>query len=482
MLDRQTQRQTGQGTRPAPGAIADALATFAHGLSHDAIPADVRKRAVHHVLDAVGIAYAASRQDYGRIAYEGLGSIAGSGPVPIFGFPARWAGRDAATLNGLLCHGLDFDDTHLRGVIHPTVAQFPAAFSVAIMSGATTEEMVTAYIIGVEASTRLASVAHGLFHQVGFHPSGICNAPAAALTAGRLMGLDVAQLRQAQGIALSMASGTLEFLEDGAWTKRLHPGWAASAGITAAAMAKAGYVGATSPYSGRFGLYKAFLGGDDSACDWLAATAGLGTDWELMQTAIKPYPACHLTHGCIDAAIALRKRRPIAADEIESITGLVAEGMVQTICEPIANKRKPKNGYDAQFSIPYLVANALIKGRVTVADLEPEALADPVILGLAARTDYELDPTSGYPRHYSGEVIVRLNDGTELRERAQVNSGAPDMPVTNTGIVEKFHGNAEAALTPDNARKLAETILSADRPGVNAERWAGAIAEVNQGL
>jgi 2-methylcitrate dehydratase PrpD len=480
MLDRNQTLNNGQA-RPAPGAISDRLAHFAAELSHDDIPEAVRSRALHHILDAVGIGYAAAREDYGRIAYEGLGSIAGPGTVPVFGFPARWAAKDAATLNGLLCHGLDFDDTHLRGVIHPTVSQFPAAFSAAIMSGATTQEMVTAYVIGVEAATRLASVAHGTLHAVGFHPSGVCNAPAAALTAGRLMGLSVEQLRHAQGIALSMASGTLEFLEDGAWTKRLHPGWAASAGITAAAMAKAGYVGATSPYSGRYGLFKAHLGGDDSDCDYAAATAGLGEEWELLQTAIKPYPACHLTHGCIDAAIVLSKRHRIEAASIASIKGLVAAPMVQTICEPIENKRRPKNGYDAQFSIPYLVSNALIKGRVTVADLEPEALADPVILGLAAITDYETDPDSGYPRHYSGEVIVALKDGTVLRERAQINSGAPDMPVTDAGIVEKFHGNAGIALSPANAQKLAEIILSADRPGVGAERWAGGIAEVNQG-
>ncbi len=478
MLDRNESLRSG-AVRPAPGSISDAYARFAHGLKHDDIPAAVRSRALHHILDAVGIGYASARQDYGRVAYEGLGSIAGAGPVPVFGFSGRWAGRDAATINGLLCHGLDFDDTHLRGVIHPTVSQFPAAFSAAIMSGASTEEMVTAYVIGVEAATRLASVAHGAFHQVGFHPSGMCNAPAAALTAGRLMGLTVEQLRHAQGIALSMASGTLEFLEDGAWTKRLHPGWAASAGITAAAMAKAGYVGATSPYSGRFGLFRSYLGGDDSVCDWPAATAGLASDWELLQTAIKPYPACHLTHGCIDAAIVLSKRHEIRPGDIASIRGLVAEGMVQTICEPIENKRRPKNGYDAQFSIPYLVSNALVKGRVTVADLEPEALADPVILGLAALTDYETDPKSGYPRHYSGEVIVTLKDGTVLRERAQVNSGAPDMPVSDAGIVEKFHGNAEVALTPEKAAVLAEIILSADRPGVGSERWAARIAEVN---
>ena len=397
-----------------------------------------------------------------------------SGPVPVIGFPLAWCGRDAATINGLICHGLDFDDTHLRGVIHPTVAQFPAALSAAVMAGATTRQMLTAYILGVEASVRIASVARGGFHRAGFHPTGVCNTPAAALAAGRLLGLPEGELRQAQGIALSMASGTLEFLEDGAWTKRLHPGWAASSGIVAAAMAKAGYVGATSPYSGRFGLYPAFLGGDEG-CDYGLATAGLGETWELLETAIKPYPACHLTHGCIDAAIAIAAAHRLGPDDIASVEALVAADMVPTICEPIAGKRRPKNGYEAQFSIPFLVATALLEGRVTIASLEDDRLRDPAILAVAAKTGYATDPRSGYPRHYSGEVIVTTTDGRRIAERRQVNSGAPELPVSNAGIVAKFEGNAATALDAAGVAALRALILSADRDDRPARDWAAGL-------
>ncbi|MGD9915535.1 MAG: MmgE/PrpD family protein, partial [Rhizobiaceae bacterium] len=387
----------------------------------------------------------------------------------------RWAPRDAATINGLICHGLDFDDTHLRGVIHPTVAQFPAALSAAVMAGATVGQMLTGYIVGVEASTRIASVAKGAFHRAGFHPSGVCNAPAAALAAGRLLGLDVGCIRHAQGIALSMASGVLEFLEDGAWTKRLHPGWAASSGITAAAMAKGGYVGATSPYSGRFGLYRAYIG-DDSACDYAAATAGLGRVWELLETAIKPYPACHLTHGCLDAAIAIAETHQLRPGDIAHVEARVHADMVPTICEPVANKRRPKNGYDAQFSIPFLVATALLEGKVTIASLEPNRLTDTTILALADRVDYATDAKSGFPKHYSGEVIVTTTDGRRIAERRQVNSGAPDMPVSDAGIVAKFQGNAATALEPAQVEALKALVLAADgnRP---ARDWAAELSK-----
>jgi 2-methylcitrate dehydratase PrpD len=335
--------------------------------------------------------------------------------------------------------------------------------------------MLTAYISGVEAATRIASVAKGGFHRAGFHPTGVCNAPAASLAAGRLLGLSTDQLRHAQGIALSMSSGTLEFLEDGAWTKRLHPGWAASSGITAAATARAGYVGATSPYSGRFGLYRAFLAGDEN-CDYGRATTGLGETWELLQTAIKPYPACHLTHGCIDAAIELAETNEIDPSEIVSVVAHVAADMVPTICEPIENKRRPQNSYEAQFSIPFLVATALLKRRVAIQDLDD--LADQQVLGLAARVRYATDPRSGYPKHYSGEVVVTLEGGSKLSVRRQVNSGAPEAPVPEPEILRKFEANAATALDQASVAALRDLVLGAD-DDLPAREWAAALSRFN---
>ena len=364
-------------------------------------PRSVRERALHHILDAVGIGMAVSRLDYARKAVDGLGSIAASGPVPVIGFPLAWCGRDAATINGLICHGLDFDDTHLRGVIHPTVAQFPAAFSAAVMAGATTRQMLTAYILGVEASVRIASVARGGFHRCRLsshrrlqRAGRRARRRQAARTAGR-------RIRQAQGIALSMASGTLEFLEDGAWTKRLHPGWAASRGSSPRRWQRPAMSARPRPIPAASASTAAFLGGDEG-CDYALATAGLGETWELLETAIKPYPACHLTHGCIDAAIAIAAAHRLGPDEIASVEALVAADMVPTICEPIAGKRRPKNGYEAQFSIPFLVATALLEGRVTIASLEEDRLRDPAILAVAAKTGYASDPRSGYPKTLFG--------------------------------------------------------------------------------
>ncbi len=442
-------------TAPDP---AHALAAFAAGLALDQVPAEVQARAAHHILDAVGIAHASSRYDFAHRTLTALRGLGGEGKVPVFGLPARLAPRDAAIMNGLLCHGLDFDDTHLGGVIHPTAAIFPAVFAAAVHSGASGEEMLLGYIAGVEASTRIAAVAGGAFHAAGFHPTGVVNAFAAAIAAGRVLGLTERELVQAQGIALATASGSLEFLEDGAWTKRLHPGWAAQAGITAASLARQGFTGAARPYSGRFGLFNAYLGHRAAGLDLARATQGLGAVWELAATSIKPFPACHFTHACVDAALQLRHQA--GADEVASIRALLPHQVIPVVCEPAANKQRPANAYDAQFSVPFLVAAAWVRGRLTLAELEAEALADPAILALAARVGYAPDPDSPFPRTYSGELIVQLTDGRTLHHREEVNRGAPARPLGNADIVEKYRANAATSLSPAAAARIEAAVLA----------------------
>ena len=232
--------------------ISEELAQFAGGFSTDRIPAAVSARAKHLILDAVGIALASTTYDFAHRAMTAISGLAGSGDCAVIGMPARLPLRDAALLNGILIHGLDFDDTHSGGVIHATASVLPTVLAVGARQRASGQEMLAAYVLGVEVAARLGAVAKGAFHQVGFHPTGLIGAFACTLAAGRLMGLGEKQLVMAQGLTLSAGSGSLEFLEDGAWNKRFHPGWAAVAGITAAALAQQGFVGAKRAYEGRF--------------------------------------------------------------------------------------------------------------------------------------------------------------------------------------------------------------------------------------
>lgn len=436
--------------------LSSRLAAFGAGFSLDAVPDDIRTRAKHLILDALGIAVACTQWDFARVTLAGLRELAGSGgDVPVIGHGQSLPLRDAVAMNALLVHGLDYDDTHPAGVIHATTSVLPAALGLATRLGSSGQDLLAAYILGMEATTRLGAAARGGFHQVGFHPTGLIGTFGCTLAAARLLGLDQEKMVQAQGIALSLASGSLEFLNDGAWTKRLHPGWAGAAGITAATLAKNGFVGTRAAYEGRFGLYNSHLGALAAQCDLELVAGGLGQVWETGNVAIKPVPACHFTHACADAASLLSadwKGAPV-----RRIVARVPAGVMKTVCEPIDSKRRPANAYEAQFSIPYSVATGLRFGRFTLDALEPAAYTDPQTLALAALVDCEADPKADFPRYYGGEVIVELADGRTLKHSEPINRGAATRPISNADIVAKFHDNAARAVD----RAHADNILNA---------------------
>jgi 2-methylcitrate dehydratase PrpD len=180
-----------------------------------------------------------------------------------------------------------------------------------------------------------------------------------------------------------------------------------------------------------------------------------------MKTAIKPFPACHFTHASVDAALALRDR---SADfyTIDSVIALAPAEVVETVCKPVVNKQRPANSYDAQFSIAYLVAAAFRNGRMTLTELEEDAIQDPQTLDLAKRITYQTDLNSPVPKTYSGELIVTLKDGTELRHREHINRGADERPLTNSEIVKKYNPTAAVAVPEDRATAIRDTILALD--------------------
>lgn len=450
------------GEAQAP-PISHTLSSFAHDLRYEHIPEAVRERARHLLLDATGIALASTRWDFAHKSLAALGGLGGAGPHTVIGLPARLPVRDAVTLNGILVHGLDYDDTHVPGIIHATASAWPCALGAGEHAGASGRDVLAAYVVGVEAGARLGAVARGAFHQVGFHPTGLIGAFGCTLLAGKLLGANAAQLTKAQGIALSMGAGSLEFLEDGSWTKRLHPGWAGAAGLTAASLARQGFIGPEHAYEGRFGLFPSHLGSLAEGCDYALATAGLGDVWEIEQVAVKPFPVCHFAHGCADAAIALHDAHALAPEDIARVRVRVPGEVVKTICEPVAHKLRPVSDYDAKFSVQFIVAASLVRGRFGLPELEPGALHDEDILALARRVEYEADPASPFPRAYSGEVALTTRDGRELSHREEINRGAAQRPLTNAEIEAKFMDNAQMAVSRQRAERIRDLLLELQR-------------------
>lgn len=441
-------------------SISRTIAAFSVGTDFDSIPPDVIDRAKLFLLDAVGIGLASTRYDFARISSAAISELAGGdGRSTVIGRRDRLPLRDAVLLNGLLVHGLDFDDTHPEGVVHISASAVPTALAVGEQLHASGREVLTAYVIAMEAVARLGIAAQGGFHAVGFHPTGLLGAFGAALISAKLHGDDVDQTAAAQGIVGSFASGSLEFLDSGAWTKRAHPGWAGVAGITAEALARRGFISPEHIYEGRFGLYASHLGGRDVAAE--SARADLGDRWETREVAVKPFPACHFTHAFADAALILREDG-LRPEDVASITCLIGEGQIETVCEPRANKLAPRSAYDAQFSLPFVVAASLIDGEFGLRQLEDGSLRDPRILELASRVTHQADPDSAFPKAFSGELIVTTKDGRTLRHREQVNRGAGERPLSRADIEAKFCSTAGSAADPGRADAIIDLVQALD--------------------
>lgn len=440
---------------------SQALAAFAATVTYEDLPAAVLTRARLHILDGLGLALASRRHDFAAALLAGLDDLApDGGACTVIGQERGAPPRDAAMANGVLVHGLDFDDTHQGAIVHPTAACLPSVLAIGEMRDLSGRDILTAYCIGMETAIRIGAAVKGGFHHGGFHATGIVAHFASALAAGRLMGLDVGALVAAQGIAASTASGVQVFLEEGAWTKRLHPGWAAVAAITAASLAARGFRGPSRGYEGRFGLFDTHLHGDCRA-ELTVMSQGLGDLWMMAETALKPYPVCHFIHGCADAAIALHAQiegAPIADVEI-----LLPEQTLPIVAEPIEAKRRAATDYEAKFSAPFVVATCLLRGGFGLAHLSPEALAADDVGALALRTSCMADPDSAFPTYFSGGVRVRLQDGRALARHVRVNSGAGDRMLDADTVLRKFEANAVDVLGPDGAARLAETVLSLER-------------------
>lgn len=451
--------------KPAPAqTISQSLACFVATLGHADIPEAVTRRARHLMLDALGCALAAAPAAFAKTALDGIATLGEPGRCSVIGQTLRLPARDAALANGILAHGLDFDDTHSAGVIHLTVSVLPALLALAEERGLDDgRAFVTAYVAAIECGARIASAAEGGLHQVGFHPTGLVGAFAAALGAGKLDGLSQQSLTDAQGIALSVGAGSLQFLDDGSWTKRMHPGWAAVGGLTAVALAKAGFPAPREAYEGRFGLFASHIG-TRAPHEPQRAAAHLGRVWETLNVAVKPYPLCHLVHACTDAAAILS--REVRGAQIMRVEARVPPGVVPVICEPLDAKRRPATDYDAKFSLPYCVATALLRGKLGLAELENKALASPATRALMQKVEYQADDSFEYPRYYGGEVTVTLADGRKLSERQAINRGSAERALSDEEVVAKFRDNAALRFTPARIDRLQEAMLGIETGGV----------------
>jgi 2-methylcitrate dehydratase PrpD len=437
--------------------LAERLSDFTASLRFETIPVAVVDSVRLRLLDTLGLALAGSHAD---LAPSMLGLVAGEqGACTVLGTSHRAPAPLAILINGAFAHGLDFDDTHAGSITHASAVVLPTALALAEAQRLDGRALIVAAVAGYESITRLGMAAAGAFHDRGWHATAVCGPFAAALVAGRCAGLDRSQLAASLGIAGSCASGVMEFLEDGSWVKRLHPGWAGHAGAVAATLAHGGFTGPATILEGRFGFYATFVGKAPDATPFET----LGKEWETLAVAFKPYPCCHYNHAFLDCALELRAAHGIRPEAIDSIECRVPAGEVPITCEPTESKARPRTAYDAQFSLPFSVAAAFVDGQVGIGTYTSERLTDDRILEVAARVRHVVDADAPFPRSFPGWVRVRLIDGRTVEARAPDGRGGAARPLPPAAIVAKFRDNASRALPADRVADLEAAVLEVDR-------------------
>jgi 2-methylcitrate dehydratase PrpD len=441
---------------------AERLVAFAQELQLEAVPSDVACQAKLHLLDVIGAGIAAYALEAGLAASAVVAEAGARGPCSVIGMKHGVPPADAAFANGMLCHGLDFDDTHLEAICHVSAVVCPAVIAEAQARKATGSAFLTAIVVGNEVAVRVGRGVATAVHGRGFHPTPVFGIFGATAAAGRLAGLDARTAVNSLGLAGSMASGVFEYLADGTTAKTAHPGLAAHGAIVATRLAAHGATGPASVLEGRFGIYAAYADLRRTPEELESQLGDLGEVWETPRIAFKPYASCQLIHSALESAFRIREDTAVEAGEIESITVRVPPNAVGMVLEPVDGKLAPRSAYEARFSMQYSVAAAFVHGRVDLATYTDGAIEDPDVLDLAKRVFYEAKQYDCYPEHFPASVTVRTARGDVYEVETLAEPGGVDNPMSEAAICEKFMSNARLAYSEEEANELMRAVLEID--------------------
>ena len=416
-------------------SVAEQLAARIVALKSSDLPPGVRSVSDNLLIDVAGLCVVARNEDYVQSSLAGLED---DGPCTAIGHARTLTAAGAAFVNGTAAHGEDFDDTFEGGPVHAGAVIVPAVLAACERHNRDGASALLGIAIGSEVMCRLSTVVPKAVHKAGFHPTAIFGAMGAAAGVCAALGLNEKQTVDALGIVGSFASGLIEYLAEGTWTKRLHAGWAAQSGYRAALLARGGFSGPRTVFEGVHGLFHGFA---NKIPDDVKALDDFGARWVIETLAFKPYPCGTMAHPYIDCARRLAAQG-IKADDIEEIVCEVGEGTVHRLWEPLAAKQRPPNGYAAKFATPFLLASGFVHDGVGLDSFTEEAVRDERVRALAAKVRYEIDPNNPYPDIFTGHIRATLNDGCVVEERQPHFRGGAQEPLTREEIEQKFVRNA----------------------------------------
>ncbi len=444
------------------------LVQFLHGVEPNTLPAEVLDRARYFLLDYLSVAIRGSREE-SSVAVQHMVERAGAnGPATVIGTHIRTIPGLAALANGAAAHAIEQDDTHSGGSIHLGATMYSAAFALAEMMPHTLPEpFLAAVVAGFEAAARIGMAAQPKEqYALGFHPTAACGVFGAAVTSSKLLGLNAAQTLAAVGIAGSMAGGSMEFLAEGAWTKRIHPGLAAQGGMQAALLAAEGFRAPTRILEGRNGFLHAYSRNPVPE----RLTARLGETYEILRTAVKPHACCRYMQGPIDGVLALVGENNLEPAQIRRVEIAVLEAGWHIVADPPAQKYHPENVVDAQFSMPFGAAVAAIERAAGLDQFTLEKIHSPGVrsfMGQVVMTkDRRLE--TNFPAEWPARVEIELENGRRLEKFIRYPKGDPENPLTWDEMCAKFRSLAGAVFSCGRCDEIIAAVSNANPAGLAA--------------
>jgi 2-methylcitrate dehydratase PrpD len=420
---------------PVTAPAAESIAAWLAATTRDALPDEVVETARTLFLDVAGLAVAARNEPYVGAT---LAAVDRAGSCTALGHRGEFDAFGASLVNGTAVHGEDYDDTFEGGPVHSGAVVVPAVLAACEREALGGERLLVGIATGVELLCRLSLVAPMATHKAGFHPTAVFGALAAAGAVGAALGMPQRDIVSALGIAGSMASGIIEYLAEGTWTKRMHAGWAAQSGIRAALMARGGFLGPRTVLDGTHGFYKAFA--PSVPPDFRPLVEGLGRSWVMPTIAFKPYACGTMTQPFIDCAIALAESG-VRAEDVVAIECEVAEGTVHRLWEPLSVKHRPPTTYAAKFSTPFCMAVGFHDRKAGFAQFSEDRVRDAAVLALCGKIRYVINPNDDYPRNFSGHLRATMSDGRVWELRQPYMRGGAHAPLAPAEVEAKFIDN-----------------------------------------
>jgi 2-methylcitrate dehydratase PrpD len=434
-----------------------------HDLSYRDLPGDLIDRVKYLYLDYIGVAARGALSDSSLPIYRIISKVDNTRNGAVVIGTAMQAGPPYAALaNGTAAHSLELDDVVNEASLHPGVAIMPAAMSAAQMARSSGRDFIAAVVAGYEVAVKLGIALGPAAHYArGFHPTGTCGTLGAAVSAAKLLSLDQKSMTNALGIAGSQAAGLMEFLNDGSFTKRLHPGWAAHSGLMAAMLAGEKFSGPATVIEGRFGFLHAYS--SQPIADKILKT--WGQPYEVMRTSIKPHSCCRYKQGPIDGILKIMRQHQLKAGDIEKVTLGILKAGFALVAEPVEKKRKPDSIVDAQFSMPFGAAVAMLYGKATLDEYTLENIKKPEIKALMDRIvcveNSELEKE--YPKKWPALATITTQNGQKYSAKIEYPKGDPENSLTWEELIQKFKNLVSPVYSEEKQKEIIARVRALEK-------------------